>query len=205
MTTDNANFPEEGAETQVETHAETTIATEAVETNAQRTFSQDEVNQMMAKTRRETRSQFGDYNQLKERAQKADELEQAQMTEAQKMEQRAIDAERRASDAQQQIASAMISAEVKVRASQMGIIDPDAAFLLLDQSNVIYSMESGVSGVDEALTLLLEAKPYLKSANRVPNINPESGAMAPVLRLTEDQREAARLMGMSEEDYGKGL
>ena len=56
MTTDNANFPEEGAETQ----AETTTATEAVATDAQRTFSQDEVNQMMAKTRRETRSQFGD-------------------------------------------------------------------------------------------------------------------------------------------------
>ena len=201
MTTDNANFPEEGAETQ----AETTTATEAVATDAQRTFSQDEVNQMMAKTRRETRSQFGDYNQLKERAQKADELEQAQMSEAQKMEQRAIDAEKRASEAQQQIASAMISAEVKVRASQMGIIDPDAAFLLLDQSNVNYSMESGVSGVDEALTLLLESKPYLKSANRIPNINPESGAMAPVLRLSEDQREAARLMGMTEEDYARGL
>lgn len=201
MTTDNANFPEEGAETQ----AETTTATEAVATDAQRTFSQDEVNQMMAKTRRETRSQFGDYNQLKERAQKADELEQAQMSEAQKMEQRAIDAEKRASEAQQQIASAMISAEVKVRASQMGIIDPDAAFLLLDQSNVNYSIESGVSGVDEALTLLLESKPYLKSANRIPNINPESGAMAPVLRLSEDQREAARLMGMTEEDYARGL
>ena len=201
MTTDNANFPEEGAEPQ----AETTTATEAVATDAQRTFSQDEVNQMMAKTRRETRSQFGDYNQLKERAQKADELEQAQMSEAQKMEQRAIDAEKRASEAQQQIASAMISAEVKVRASQMGIIDPDAAFLLLDQSNVNYSIESGVSGVDEALTLLLESKPYLKSANRIPNINPESGAMAPVLRLSEDQREAARLMGMTEEDYARGL
>jgi len=100
----------------------------------------------------------------------------------------------------------MIASEVKVRASQLGIIDPDAAYLLLDRSNVRYGEDGGVTGVDEALTQLLEDKPYLKgSPNRAPNLNPQSGEPAPTLRLTDDQREAARLMGITEEDYAKGL
>ena len=100
----------------------------------------------------------------------------------------------------------MIAAEVKVRASQLGIIDPDAAYLLLDRTNVRYNAGEGVTGVDDALTQLLENKPYLKGqANRAPNLNPQSGEPAPTLRLSEDQREAARLMGMTEEEYAQGI
>jgi phage I-like protein len=60
--------------------------------------------------------------------------------------------------------------------------------------------------VDEALTQLMENKPYLKGqSNRAPNLNPQSGELTPALRLTEDQREAARLMGMTEEEYAQGI
>ena len=171
-----------------------------------KTFSQEEVNKMMNQTKRDVRNQFSDYNDLKDRAAKADELEQAQLTEQQRLEARATDAERVAASAAERVASAMISSEVKVRAGQLGIIDPEAAYLLLDRTNVRYGEGDGVTGVDEALTQLLEDKPYLKgAANRAPNINPQSGEPAPTLRLTEDQREAARLMGMSEENYAKGL
>jgi len=160
----------------------------------------------MGQRAKEVRNQFGDYKQLQERAAKADELEQAKLTEQERLEARASEAERRAADAAGQIASAMIASEVKVRASQLGIIDPDAAYLLLDRSNVRYGEDGGVTGVDEALTQLLEDKPYLKgSPNRAPNLNPQSGEPAPTLRLTDDQREAARLMGLTEEDYAKGL
>jgi len=171
-----------------------------------RTFTQEDVNRIQAQTRREVRNQFGDYQQLKDRAAKADELEQAQLSDTQKLEARASEAERVAADAANQIAAAMIASEVKVRASQLGVVDPDAAYLLLDKANVSYSEENGVTGVDDALTQLLEDKPYLKgSPNRTPNLNPQSGEPAPSLRLSEDQREAARLMGMSEEQYSKGI
>ena len=172
----------------------------------ERSFSQEDMNRIQAQTRKEVRNQFADYSQLKERAAKADELEQAQLSDKEKLEARASEAERQAASASQRIADAMIASEVKVRASQLGIIDPDAALLLVDRSNVRYSDESGVTGVEEALTQLLEDKPYLKGApNRAPNLNPQSGEVAPSLRLTEDQREAARLMGIPEEQYARGL
>ena len=173
----------------------------------ERTFTQDDVNRIQAQTRREVRNQFSDYNQLKDRAAKADELEQAQLSEQEKLEARAIEAERKAATAAEQISSAMIASEVKVRAPQMGIIDPDAAVLLVDRANVRYTDDEGVTGVEAALTQLVEDKPYLKgsSANRAPNLNPQSGDLAPSLRLSDDQREAARLMGMSDEEYSQGL
>ena len=172
----------------------------------ERTFTQDDVNRIQAQTRKEVRSQFADYSQLKERAAKADELEQAQLSEAEKLEARALEAERKAASAAEQVSTAMIASDVKVRASQLGIIDPDAALLLVDRSNVRYSEDNGVTGVEDALTQLLEDKPYLKGApNRAPNLNPQTGEPAPTLRLTEDQREAARLMGIPEEQYARGL
>jgi len=185
---------------------EVTPAAQPETDSTERLFTQDEVNRLMGQWAKEVRNQFGDYKQLQERAAKADELEQAKLTEQERLEARASEAERRAADAAGQIASAMIASEVKVRASQLGIIDPDAAYLLLDRSNVRYGEDGGVTGVDEALTQLLEDKPYLKgSPNRAPNLNPQSGEPAPTLRLTDDQREAARLMGITEEDYAKGL
>jgi len=171
-----------------------------------RVFTQEDVNRMQAQTRRETRNQFADYAELKEKAAKADELEQAQLSGQERLEARASEAEKRADDAMQREQSALIAAEVKVRASQLGIIDPDAAYLLLDRTNVRYNAGEGVTGVDDALTQLLDSKPYLKGqANRAPNLNPQSGEPAPTLRLSEDQREAARLMGITEEEYAQGL
>ena len=172
----------------------------------QRTFTQEEMNRIQAQTRKEVRNQFADYSQLKDRAAKADELEQAQLSEQQKLEARATEAERKAASAGDQISAAMIASEVKVRAAQLGIIDPDAALLLVNRANVRYSEEDGVTGVDAALTQLLEDKPYLKGTpNRVPNLNPQSGEPAPTFRLSEDQREAAKLMGMTDEEYAQGL
>ena len=200
MVTENTEPIEDGAQTQ---QVEAVIV--STESPADKTFTQDEVNRMMGQARRDARSQFSDYSELKSRAAKADELEQANLTEAKRLEVRVSDAEKRATDAQEQVSSAMIASEVKVRATQMGIVDPDAAFLLLNKKNVAYNVTDGVSGVDDALAQLLEDKPYLRAGNRTPNINPETGQAAPPVRLSADQREAARLMNLTDEEYSQGL
>ncbi len=175
------------------------------ESTAEPTYTQEQVNQMMGKTRREERGKFADYGTLKERAAKADELEQAQLTEKERLEARVEQAEKQAQAADQRIAETLISTAIQVQAGQMGVVDPEAASLLIDRSNVRYSAEDGVSGVEDALTQLLENKPYLKATNRTPNINPEGGQPDTSVRLTAEQREAARYLGMSEEQYSKGL
>ena len=200
MVTENTEPIEDGAQTQ---QVEAVIV--STESPADKTFTQDEVNRMMGQARRDARSQFSDYSELKSRAAKADELEQANLTEAERLEVRVSDAEKRATDAQEQVSSAMIASEVKVRATQMGIVDPDAALLLLNKKNVAYNVTDGVSGVDDALAQLLEDKPYLRAGNRTPNINPETGQAAPPVRLSADQREAARLMNLTDEEYSQGL
>ena len=202
MVTENTAPQEDVAPTQaVEVEPTTTEPTPAPE----QSFTQEQVNRMQAQTRREERGKFSDYSELKARATRADELEQEKLTDAERMEARAVEAERKVADAQQQIATAMIASEVKVRASVMGVVDPDAALVLLDRSNVRYDAADGVTGVDDALNSLLEAKPYLRGTNRTPNLNPESGQPVTPIRLSSEQREAAQLMGLSEEEYSQGL
>ena len=201
MVTENTDQPIEDV---AQAQPADVVAT-AAEAPSAKTFSQDEVNRMMAQTKRDTRQQYSDYSDLQKRAARADELEHDKLTDTEKLEARAVEAERKATDAQQQIASAMIASEVKVRAITMGIVDPDAAFLLLDRSNVHYNADTGVSGVDDALTNLIEAKPYLRSNNRTPNINPESGQPVTPVRLTAQQREAAQYMGLTDEEYAQGI
>ena len=176
-----------------------------VESTAAKSYTQEEVNQMMGKTRRETRDKFSDYETLKERAAQADELEQAHLSVKERLEARVEQAEKNAQAADQRITEAMIATAVQVQAGQMGIVDPEAAFLLVDRANIRYTAEAGVSGVEDALTQLLEKKPYLKGPVRAPNINPEGGQADAPVRLTAEQRDAAKYLGMTEEQYAKGI
>ena len=207
MTTENIDDNQGGlTDTQVD------IDVVSNDTASGRAFSkeqQDEINKIVAQTKRDTRRQeqakFSDYENLKVRAAKADELEQAQLTENERLQARAEEAERRANQADTQVSDALISSEVKVRAAQMGIVDPDAAFVLIDRSGIQYDASNGVTGVEDALTALIESKPWLRSNNRTPNINPENGQAVPSVRLTEEQRAVARSFGMSDEQYAKHL
>ena len=205
MVTDNTGPTEDLAQTEPaevdQTTAEQTPATENLQFTSEQQAYIDRIN---SRTRRDERNKFKDYNDLKARAARADELEQAQLTGAEKMEARAIEAEKKVTDAQAQIADAMIASQVKVRASQMGVVDPDAAFVLLDRTNVQY-VDGAVTGVDDAIASLLEDKPYLRGTNRTPNINPESGQPVQAVRLTDLQLEAARMMGLTAEEYAQGL
>jgi len=205
MVTENTGPTEDLAQTEPaevdQTTAEQTPATDTLQFTSEQQAYIDRIN---SKTRRDERNKFKDYNDLKARAARADELEQAQLTEAEKMEARAIEAEKKVTDAQAQIADAMIASQVKVRASQMGVVDPDAAFVLLDRTNVQY-VDGAVTGVDDAIASLLEDKPYLRGTNRTPNINPESGQPVQAVRLTPLQLEAAQMMGLTAEEYAQGL
>jgi|LULM01.1.fsa_nt_gb phage I-like protein len=186
---------------------ETTVEQSTAEDTPARTFTQEELNRFVGNARRDERSKFADHSDLLEKAKKLEEMEQAQLSEQEKLTQRASEAERREADARAKVESTAISSAVKVRAIQLGIVDPDAAYLLMDRASVSYDAENDtVNGIDDALNLLLDDKPYLKNnAVRSPNINPEGGQVAPVTRLSTEQKEAARLMGLSEEEYAQGL
>lgn len=169
-----------------------------------KTFSEDEVNAMTGRVRAQERAKYSDYGTLKERAKKADELEAANLSDKERLERKAANAERKAIDADARIADTAIRAEVRMRAVQKGIVDPDAAFALVDRTDIEYSDDNGVSGVDPALDALLVAKPYLKgTVPGAPNLNPEGVPPQAPVKLTDAQRATAQRFGVSEENYAK--
>ena len=71
---------------------ETTNATETATEQPAKTFTQAEVDALMGKVRRETRDKFADYDDLKAKAGRYDELEEANKTELQKAQDEAAKA-----------------------------------------------------------------------------------------------------------------
>ena len=171
-----------------------------------RTFTQEELNVLVGRARIEERQKYGDFEVLKAEAEEGRKLKLAQMTETERLQVELAEAQRKAIDADERTASAMIQSEIKVKAAQMGIVDPDAAVLLVDRTAIVYSEDSGVKGVPEALNALMEAKPYLKAHSGAANLNPGANTtarQAPV--LTPEQKRVAERLGVREEDYAKHL
>jgi hypothetical protein len=178
---------------------------------AGRTFTQDEVNALVGGVRQEERSKFSDYDETKK---KLTDLETANLSDAERREREFSELQRRSSDADERIASIAIESDIKVAAATMGLVDPEAAVLLINRSAISYTEDGGVVGVEPALASLVEAKSYLKGEPQVvakPNLDPGGGAGEPVTPLTDDQRDAATKMfghlGPAERDaeYRKGL
>lgn len=59
----------------------------------------------------------------------------------------------------------LIKAEVTLKVAELGLVDADAAYALMDRTHVSVADDGKVSGVDEALKALLAAKPYLKKGD----------------------------------------
>lgn len=184
-------------------------------TPAPKTFTQDEVNAYMGKVRAEERGKYTDYERLKERAKVADQLESANLSAKDKADRAAAEWQRKAVDAEARAADTAIRAEIKVKAMSQGAIDPDAVVALIDRNGISYSDESGVQGVTEALSLLLDAKPYLRAVTAkpsAPNLNTKDGKPAPAApQLTDAQRNVAHRLYSelnhtdAEIKYSKGL
>lgn len=58
----------------------------------------------------------------------------------------------------------LVAAEVKTRGAAMGLVDADTAILLMNKDNVKVDEKGAVSGVEDALKALKEAKPFLFTA-----------------------------------------
>ena len=88
-----------------------------------RTFTQEEVNSLVAKERRETEARFSDYEDLKAKAARLDEIEEAGKTE---LERAQAEAARYKKEADELKAAAERAAQVAEAAAELGV---DAALL----------------------------------------------------------------------------
>jgi len=170
-----------------------------------KTFTQEEVNQMIGRRVAETRAQFDDYETLKARAGVADQLERDKLSESEKKDLEIGKLQRENADVRAQATDTLVTAAIQTNAVKVGIVDPEAAVALIDRTGISVA-EGVVNGVDDALKTLIETKPYLKGPGpQAPVITPGGTPAPPVVSLTPEQRRAAGAMGVSENAYAKQL
>lgn len=140
--------------------------------SAEKTFTQAQLDELIAKRIERERKKFADYDELKSKLSefesKAEEKRQSELTDLQKAQEQAkqfetqlqeltaqLEAERNTSRQQ-----AIKNEFIKV-ASSANIIDVDAAMALSDLSAVEIGEDGKVNGVDDVIKALVEHKPYL--------------------------------------------
>jgi hypothetical protein len=107
-----------------------------------------------------------DYEDLKKKAAKHDEAEEARKSDLERERERAEAAEAAGKAATAQAHGALRRAELMVQAAAQGAVDPDAVIALLSSDESIVVEENGtVKGAKAAVKKLLEEKPYLLAKN----------------------------------------
>lgn len=149
----------------------------AADPQSDKTFTQADVDRIVQeRVARAKTTPPDDYEDLKAKAQKFDELEQANSTELDKQKAAREKAERERDDALASVKESRLAAAVIGAAAKKNIVDPDAALALLDRSTLTLDDAGTPTNVDEALTQLLEAKPYLAATNGGRRGNADQGA-----------------------------
>jgi hypothetical protein len=90
-----------------------------------------------------------------------EERKKAAMSETEKLKAAKDEAEKRAQDAMRTANERLLKAEVKAAAVALDIVDPEAAYVLLDKEVVKVAEDGTVVGVEDALKALVKDKPYL--------------------------------------------
>jgi len=130
-------------------------------------FSQDEVNRMIkARAERELKAVLQEaglagVDELKGLVQAKRQAEEAQKSEMQKLQERAAQLEKQLADAAEKQKALMTQNDIAAKAAKLGIIDPDAAYKLLDTSKLEYDEAGQPTNSEALLTALLKDKPYL--------------------------------------------
>ncbi len=89
------------------------------------------------------------------------EKKKAAMTETEKLKAEKEEADKKAATAMERANQRLIKSEVIAAATKLNVVDPDAAYALMDKADVVVDDDGNVSGVKEALDALVKSKPYL--------------------------------------------
>lgn len=91
-------------------------------------------------------------------------LEDAQLSEADKLKKQAEEATGKVTAAEARVRETLTRMEIERTARRLNIVDEDAAFRLLDASAIQYGEDGAPKNVQTLLEALVKAKPYLVGA-----------------------------------------
>ncbi len=119
-----------------------------------------EIERDLANVRSEAAARRVENQQLKD---KLKVLEDAQLSEQEKLKKDALDATARATATETELKAVRVQSEVERQARALGIVDEEAAYDLLKKDAIIYDGDKPTNIV-ELLTDLAKRKPYLVGA-----------------------------------------
>lgn len=134
---------------------------------AEKTFTQDQVNSIVAeRARREAAKQLASlgvssFDELSAIVQKSREREQAEMTELQKAQAANAELEKRLEQAAAAQKALAMQSDIVALSAKLGIVDADAAYRLLDKGAIEFDANGKPTNTEALLNDLLKAKPYL--------------------------------------------
>ncbi len=105
----------------------------------------------------------------------------------------------------------LISAEIREVGAQLGLIDTEAAFALMDKSDIHIGDDGSVSGVRESLQALLRHKPYLAGnastgrAGNFPRADSDAAGYASRLAQARSTGNNSLAAAIISEAAGKGI
>lgn len=141
---------------------------------ADKTFTQADLERIVGERLGRQKAQFADYDDIKAKAAKLDEIEKANLTETERLKADLEAAQQTATTATERAQNALINAAVIAEAAKAGAINPQAVAKLLDKTSLTVGDDGQVEGAAEAVTALLEAEQYLVGPS-TPNPGPGGG------------------------------
>lgn len=181
-----------------------------------KTFTQAELDEILAKRLERERKKYADYDDLKSKVDEfskaEDERKKAEMSEIERIQLEKEEAEKRVKEfeekANQSLSEAnkrLMKAEFKLIAKEIGVRQDalEDAFVLTDLDGVEINEDGEVTGVKEALETLKEKKSYLfetkkeyadpSTGNRQPNRDSKESQQKKLGELQERARKTGRM------------
>lgn len=170
----------------------------SADTGTERTFTQADydraIKHRVGEALNKQKAQFSDYDDLKKKAAEFDQIQEAQKTELQKAQDLAAQLEQQAKESTARAQEALLRSAVVAEAARKNVVDPDAAFALLDRSSLQFADDGTPTNVAEAMDSLLQTKTYLVGGSRgSADLGARDGATGPT------QVAAEQIKGMSPE------
>lgn len=174
-----------------------------------RTFSQDDVNRLIDERLKREREKYADYTDLKAKAAKWQEHEDAQKSELEKLQAQIADWQNRATQAEQRRQSAILRSSVMAEAAKQGVPADriEAAYKLLDATQLSVGESDTIPGLEEAIKAMLEVNPFLLATGTpkppLPRTSPTNPAANPPTGNPVMAEVQARLQGQGQ-TFGRG-
>jgi hypothetical protein len=165
-----------------------------------KTFSQEAVNSLLAKQKRDLLAGADDVADLRRKAAEFDKFQQSQKTELQKVTDRAAQLERDAAAANERAQRTLVNSAIVAEAAKRGV-DTDIAVAMIDRAGLEFDQDGSPTNIAEAMDSLLKAKPDLA------NGGPRGSSADQGARTGQgaDQLTRAQLENMTAEEINDAL